>query len=631
MNRLNKISKKIDFVIKYWKYIAKGNFDISSELIILDINSVILQLDVKLERFSQKVISSTSNRKIRDNCGLCYVSKEFINLSNKSILFQNYFSVEMNEIKDEILTLNFFNDITNISKIDQQNLVNGSISKIRNLIAYIKQNINYELIFFYLLDNIYNICLNNSYKSKDIKILKYLIMEAIQFGKYMQMSESYLEDIFYNFNFMMRKHEGNLCKQTTKIQIFGMYLKQREFNDITYIFSLNNLKILRPIHINDVFLYNPLRPDILYRYNSDYKILEEDKYILLPNEQIVFTKEFDHNIKEDLLEASKLVNTHARITVSALNYLEGYGKAKRKLVNTLETFEFLYNTKNDRRLTISREYATVMKNEKLVYSQPLCRDVRDFSQYIEQKFISEGVENDISITDSELNKYIKLNNKDIIQATIHYYLKARYAELQSEKLLNYYIAVETILIEQNGNSNFTRVNRILKEVVAMNIFKVESLLIIDALKVCFKQENRKSKDLNENYSKFVNTNDYKYLEKILSDLYSIIQDDLYKSKIQFLLSLLNSNYKKKRLVENFIERYSFCISNIYSYRNNIVHFGLYNEFNMKEYLNILEISVQMLIKSIINEIKIGDTSEEIESKLITLAAKYSQWEQTLCL
>lgn len=609
MNRKEIINEKLIFVHDYWQHLQFGKVDTFDCTYIVDMKSILIDLLSTIDRVRNN--SPRNGRLFYSD--LPFLCEEFISFYKRSYYRKSDISRDLNSVKSHIVAKRCFEGLVK----DDRNRAIQSMNIIRGLLTKCIEKIERSDTYFYsILSSVYSICMNSRRLRVSIIELKTYLSELMSAGFEAGLSSIYLKDFFKEIS----QNRDAICN----IKNFKLLMSKPAKRDITYIFSINNLYKQSPIKIDDVLIYNPMRKDLLEWmaeekwYDQDYYLMEEDKKVYFDRFGIA---DGCLNFERNEYETSILyTDCHARITISALSISEGLDRAKSKVANIISLLCYKY-LENEKKISIKKQYSAIDKLSNHSVSPFLMRGEQKIPSYYVRGF-DDDLEKNISEETSFLNRMLKLQKKEILFKSIHWFNQAEESNQIELKYLSYFISLETLLEASNEYDQIKlRLIKIVPAVMVRNMYFNELISIYRYFINLFNPLNGKYRrvpneilaieglnnfnvriDLNafrDNFDLFYKYCDSPYYLTLMSQYKKVYKDELIRNKS----------------VDNLREKIEFILSRIYRFRNSIVHTGSINDYQVTLNADFLKYSVKVMLESAISDIEKGDIDEDIVSKI----------------
>lgn len=624
-------TEKIVFVKEYWGFLLNGNIDIFDKVYLTDLKTILIDISLSIEYINSNL--NKQKNKDRITFGeLPYICENFNIFIKKSYYKDTKIGYMLNKISEIIISNNCFREI--IIKDKNNKREEKIIPKLKRILLelnnYIKNcisEINSSKSFYKILKKIELLCCNSVLLKYAIDEIKFLISEAIFAGYNEGMSRRFLENFFDNINININEDR------------FHNLINEPKSRKIIYIFKIKNLYQQRPVQIKNVIFYNPMRADLLEGETQE-KLYDEDIKLMTLEKQELFKK---YGINEGIIncteqEYTDLLETdsHARIVVEALDTLEGVDRAKKKVEEILTILEYLaLNNKVD--IRIQETYATIdsITNEHNIWNETLniknkkqgCYCIRDFDEYLKRE---------VRHNSSKLNMIQSLDNKEILMKSLFWFNDAENQTQLHMKYLCYFICIETILSKsKDSNKIKTRLIKIVPSIVIKDIFINELCIIygyfvnrFSIYKACkgVPQEIQKIKGL-ENFCKEINLRSFANNIKLFKK-YS------KSPHINFLIEKYWEVYSdikvRNKTIDELKQRIEYTLKCLYRLRNQLVHTGEINKYQMELNIEFLKYVSNAIIKLLVLDINPGDIDEDIVNKISEneITIKFNEWKNS---
>lgn len=286
--------------------------------------------------------------------------------------------------------------------------------------------------------------------------------------------------------------------------------------------------------------------------------------------------------------------------------------ATQKVCNLLDYLSF--NLKSEDELAISKQFATIIVNDKICGSTSSVQDDPLLApQYRGLRAI------DISPLKSNLNDWLmefvdedRIGSKTFIKLSnsTHWYKKAISANKGEDKLLYSWIALESVLkipeltkqnFLQKGQGSIDFVKEICSYIISRNkFFNYAKNTYLHLVNCTQNYDNYYDFDHKTIENARLNilkgeTIDISYFLKHISDLKNEINDEVFKQELE----KLDKFYSNNNEFSLFKKSISNDIIQIYRLRNMIVHNAVSPEFLIKSYAN----KAQFIAGSVINALR----------------------------
>ncbi len=619
MNRINKINEKILFIKEYWDQLLYGKIDFFDNAYIVDLKSILIDLKDTIER-----VKDYRPRFGRLNYGdLSYICDEFILYYKFTYFRKSQLSKQLLDIKIEIELNNYFKNI-NIHKRDQyRKSMNRIVNNIELCITIIEENNNY---YSKILKEIKSICLNNNNLKLEIEQLKVYLSELMSAAYEEEMSSDYLKKIFEAVQYK--------CIPICNIRNFLDLQFNSDKKEITYIFSIKNFYMQQPIKVGNILLYNPMRKDLL-EYMAQEIWHEEDYCLLTREKQEIFDK---YKIREGGCgypngkydEYILWTDCHARIKIMALDVREGVERAKQEVRDLLSIICYRSNLNN---IHIQESYAAFNEDkEESLY--PLFIMDRDLSPTYYVRGINEDIRESALNQNSTLNKILSLNNRGLISKAMYWYNNAVNIENIQMKYLGYFICIETLLGASNEYYYFKdKLLNIVPDIIIMSSYYNELIYIYKYFKNLFSSISRRYKQIPkdilaiEGLENFLIKIDLNAFRNNFQVFYKYCESPYIKSIMMKYKRIYSDKKFREQSIKDLRTKLIFVFSRIYRFRNQIVHRGEINKFQINQNAEFLRYSARILIESITIDIEAGDVDEDIVRKISNhqIQEHFSNW------
>lgn len=621
MSRVRKINEKILFVREYWSNLYFGKMDFFDSAYIVDMKSILLDLRDIIER-----VKNYTPRSGKLNYGdLPYICDEYIFYYKYTYFTKSELYSQLLIIKKEIESNMGFHNL----KVDNIKKYKTSMKKIISNASYcilsIENNNNY---FNSIFKEIQYICLSNYNLKSKIETIKVYLSELMSEGYEEEKSSDYLKNLFNEIGY----RRIPLCN----IKNFILLSQNKVAKKITYIFSIKNLYKQEPIKVGNILFYNPMRKDLL-EYMAKEVWLEED-YRLLPIEKReIFDK---YNLREYGCEYSidkydeyiLETNCHARISIMAFDIREGLDRAKQEIKDVINLM--YYFCEHDHGIKIEDSYIAFDDGDNEEIYQLSIQYENSFSKY---KTLKDEYKIKESILDAEssLNKILSLKRRELLTKAIHWY---NYAIKNNEINISYlglFICIETLLTASNEYPTFKdKLLKIVPDVIIMSSYYNELINIYIYFTNVFSsitsgKYNSVPEDIisKAGLEKFLYEVDLNTFRNNFQIFYKYCESPYIKSMMIKYKKIYYNTSVRNNTINELRTKLVFSLSRIYRYRNQIVHEGEINKYQIKQNVEFLRYSTKILMDTAINDIKSGDVDEDIVKKISSseISKHLSSW------
>lgn len=608
MNRVKRVNEKILFVKDYWTQLYCGKVDFFDKTYIVDLKSIIEDLNDTIKRV---IYFKPVEGKI-DYKDLPYICEEFLFFYRYTYFVKSNISIQLSTIRKEIKENKCFRGVDATRRKQTINSMKKILENIEQCISNI-ESYNY---FNYIFKEIQSICLNNYNTKVEIETLKVYLSELMSAGYELGNSSDYL----YKFFEIINSRRIPLCNIKNFLLLPLRKVKKR----ITYIFPIQNLYRLGPIKIGNVLIYNPMRKDLL-EYEAKETWYEDDYYLLTEKKQKIFD---EYNIREggcgyprDKYEEYILwTDCHARISVMALNVLDGLDRAKREIEDVLNLI--CYSSKLSlNNVKLLEVYVAFDEERKEYANRSSSREETIFPNYY-VRGVEGGIDKNVSDSNSSLSKVLYLSNKELLTKAIYWYNNAINTKDIHIRYLSCFISIETLLTASNEYSTIKdRLLFIVPNIVIMNAYYNELIYICNYFRNEFSFINGKHKSIPQDITSikglenFLVCTDLNAFRDNFKVFYKYCESPYIKSIMIKYRRMFNIERCRKDTINEMRTRLFFVFSRMYRFRNQIVHSGEINKYQIKQNTEFLMYSTHMLLESVINDIKSGDADEEIVKKI----------------
>ncbi len=562
---------------------------------------------------------------IRDN-QINLLLDEFLYLIDSDIVFNSNFRKKANEL---IFDIKSYKDNKDINKL--KNNLEIIFKHFNNNNSYIRALV--WILNSYLLKEKYDLE-NDIDFSKNIKKFKKLVFTFINLlNNKVWISRKYLEFIRIKFldnvnpsdDIIFERGFSELCKLFFcdskdfkiffKVKIWDIQANKNKISKINIEYFFNNISNENIYYINDLKPYIWLR-----EVKEDFQELKND---FLRSDDNIFYIWVNITWKD--------IYTICRI-------------AKENLNKIFDTFLYEFNALKLNILNISM----VIDDERIF----LIND--SYNEFLNRK---QGNENNIISLNKILNNVnIKINTQVKISNSIKYYKLFLVSENSEVKLLNLWIALESLFSDiTNSESSFEKLKRFIPKFISMNLMKnyFDEFQNFILHRIDMENENNsryknhsKIKDIIQSINKVKNWRTW-YVEwkfnnvgsfKVFSDskyfdqVKELLRNEYFIQKYQRLSDIIKKNEKWEYTeLLTFLKRYEskikWVLNKIYRYRNYIVHWG--KKVNTDSVINDLEFIYLELVDDILKKIWTDyfliDSIEEYFSRINRSYNKYEKW------
>jgi len=539
-------------------------------------------------------------------------------LQGNNKTFRSKTNVEKINIFSDILQIGYFNDISQIIKLQYQDLNKDREKYLENIVNIC------EIVDQYTTNKKLKDIINHDNIEEDLDKIKTKFLE--QYNKELEnINEiilSKLDTQLINTQTKINNKYNeieHLIKKLSKDEILDITILQTKINDLILkskeyttelnqnIFEMNNIKKLYLEKINNKILDN--EKTII----NDYDIFIQNKKINqteLINKIKILTDEKQHNVFKNIVNNYNDSDIDQQINLNN-DIISTYYKDINSLTEENSSYNLIQQTdhikiENNKHLDILQSEKNNMILKKLAKQKLL----EDLLEDLENENVERENEN---IKLKKIKKEIKLLNKDITQ-------------LENNELIK---LKDNIISEYNdfmkNKENILDKTLIkLKEKINLSTNKQEMILLVDkvisTINVILKKDNQDNHEIvikyrnmlliNEQFNK-LNNNKTQLLEQlaIINKNIEIIEniETLNEEIIQIDDDICNFKI-------NNIYNYDLLLEQEYKYNNNLI---LLDEINtkIKSTLSIIEILKQdkenILINQLINK-KNSELNDEIE-------------------
>lgn len=598
MNRCNLVCQKIRFLIGYTSVSSGGDVDLFSDINNTNLVDILSDM-VENIRYVQKICKNAFSGKYISN--LCYEFVEYIRTSfYKTGKLKNTIQL----IENEILKNNFYVKIT---WSNRKNLLKSwkVIEQASNkLIIMLKST---DSFYWDIWDNIVEICMNTSKLEKNIFKLKCLINEMLYAGCNNQIPVEYF---YKNIQYLTNAQNCN--------ELIGYFLrifKIRKKNNYEFILEIENLAVIIPIKIDNLYIYNPIRKELYEFYFK--KIFDDKDYIMLTEEEKDLFQKYnvEKKVSEEEMEHIVEVNSHIRVEVRAYSSYDGLMKAQNIVDDYLNTMELItgihyqYNKSGHTNLdTKSGCYQSYKKASRLISWEK-----RNKERCLYEKMQDK---NDL------YSRIMNIKSRDTLFKAITQFNEVNNFEKSPKQVFSScFICIDSLLsVSKEYYSIKQRLINILPKYMAVIMYKEEIKNIKKELwnTVCYyKNEEideyqRKELDKIKVIVKSDNT-------QLLIDnrilVYKYIREPQVSLNAHMFFKTYNNINFRIRTVENYVKRSQYRIDRAYKQRNKLFHLGEWKKEEESFNSNFMFIIAKILLEDILNQIKTGDTDADIAKKI----------------
>ena len=524
---------------------------------------------------------------------------EFLYLIDNDIVFNSSFRKKANEI--------IFDIKNNKKELDNDKLKRNLEIIFKNLSnnnSYIKSILG--ILNSYLLSNNYNLDYEKDYE-KNIKKLKKVSFIFIDFlknevwisRKYLDfIRKSYLNNIDLKNNFYFEKWLSKFSKLFfSPNKLYNIYFKINIWD-----IQANKKKIEKK---NIKFVIEKIsNSNILYIDNIENKLSWiEIKSDFLENKKDFIWKK-DNNI------------FYLCVKIEWKDIHSIYKIAKSHINKLFDTFLYEFNAL---KLIIFKN--SLISDEDRIY---VINDL--YNEYINRKKWNEH--NIISLNKILNNENYHIDTKSKISNSIKYYKLFLSSENSEVKLLNLWIALESLFSNVNNNENsFEKLKSFIPKLISMNLMKnyFDEFQNFILHKIDMENENNSKyknhteiKNIIQGKNKTWNKNNWKKEEKFnnvwifkifnqgeFEKIKELLQNEYFIQKYNRLYKIIykddNWNYKNLLTYLKWYEnKIKWILTKIYRYRNYIVHW--WKKIDTEEAINDLEFLYLELIDDILEKI-----------------------------
>jgi len=485
---------------------------------------------------------------------------------------------------------------------------------INNILEYFNKGIYFNILLEKLSIILFTTDVFENIHKYNIKLLsKYIIVEYIFKGYHYKTIQNFINNIlngYYIYNdgiiitdyphdINYEEHEKKYFYELLKNYIESLSLENRiiklkdyyyaKKKDYYFIFHISGISGKKEITVNNVTFYNPkIRRYISKTYHTDIELMKNNE-----NDEMMNVIVLENCIDKE------------------------YGKILAKN-DVSKVFDILKYVKFSKAPFIIDNRKCIILDKNFDEEGYHTRRAQDYTYYdflrIDENFeyTNKNMEN--------ISKFISRN--ETIEDALYYYRKANEVSRYEEKLINYWITLETLFTNINlwniipNNNKKYKIELILEIVprilICHYIYKYgwDIFYKLDLLLKCNninKEILNTSDDVLEDaglYPYFNNEKHIVYLYKFLDKLnlfISLIKDEILKDD---LISINELYFNSKKAIERINKLYIEIKNEIlllYKIRNKIVHNAFYQSQFMEYSVNKLEFIVDILLDHVIDK------------------------------
>lgn len=558
------IQNKVDYWNELWKNLIQNNLKNSYGLSFYSPSILVQDIIVEIEenQFRNKENKKYFYSKIGEYLKSDKVIKTHFK-SEFSLLQKNFYSENSTYLLALCKKINitfkngiyFKENLNFVSEIilEKSNLDLNVVNKLRRY----SQNLIVELI-------------QKSYHLDDIK----KFIDNI-FADYSYRNDKLVTDFPHNVDFKKFRDDNNVLNVTKVNDLISKlidnltledrikhldYYYNKKTENVKYIFYIKGLKGKKNRTIAGVSFYD----------------IESTKHLF--NKEIAFERE---DLQRD---AQNKKFTQVTVDVDYLLPKSSLKVAKDKIEIALDLLTFYFPTKTNIRLNESR-YLIIDNDNNFIYESLSREKNHDKTVYIESLNLDD-YDNDLNkLEDYNFLWSNNIKDKTIlkIKNALHWYRKGKQTSNEADKILNFWIAIETLFnTDFNGlnNTNSNKFSQIQKTISERQVFIFIynygwELYYYFKKKVFFLNNQSeipdnliKSGQLRPREGEEIHLQNF---IAILPELKNYESNLFYKHKIDSIISFYNDSKCTKNEILQYIEQVKNDVLLIYRFRNLIVH------------------------------------------------------------
>lgn len=591
------LNEKESFFISYYLYtitlLKKG----SSKFEVFNLHSL-----------CKTIIEEITKNNISRN--LKFFQEKLRNILKIDYWSKNYYKYEVNEIINNMTSNNQYALIVAnnfISKLDDGRYGKKICDRINKLIFSIAKIDDVKEELKYLINALIVEYVIYGYDQKNIEDIIYNVFSKYQvYNDYVLTNYPMSEEFNNNINII--KFIDNLYVED-RIKALKMYFEKKK-KKYYYMFNIKGIVgDYLDIHLNNVNIYN-------------WKTKHKFKIEIQENKPVTYQK---GNFEENSI--------HCSIMIESICEDSKFEQVKQELDEALDILNFYHNFNCKLEVDYSKYIIFNEYNEfegegiTYEYDENFKRNVNPLNyNYLDnQADLSEKYN---KYSDYILNK----NNRSsqIIKNSIRYYRKAKESDRLEDKILNYWICLESIfninielpqsILDKNENDKkFNKIYSLSPYIILKNEIIAEFWNVYEYFRKVYDENSNLKEismdDLQKLQFKTENINLLEFVKnyKILKDSISEeIDKNIY---LNYFNILYNTNHAME-YIGNCIRKSKESILLLYRFRNMIVHNAQYDITFSKLYVKQFELLVGRVLNMIIDDYYNSNGEKTLENVIV---------------